>query len=166
MVTSVLADRHPGELHIFRNYDPPSPRSKSPYATTATFKPLTTPQGTWTLSERWHHVFTLSLHGSKYYYFTQCCMYMSYVRAIWSGNCYVFLLRLRLIYMFIVLANLPEFWTMPLGHWKNRITWIIPCRRVWGGKRLRGKGKQVGAGGKVLWKSHQKEWKEWGTNCE
>uniref|UniRef100_A0A669DC53 phospholipase A2 n=1 Tax=Oreochromis niloticus TaxID=8128 RepID=A0A669DC53_ORENI len=24
MVTSVLADRHPGELHIFRNYDPPS----------------------------------------------------------------------------------------------------------------------------------------------
>uniref|UniRef100_A0A8C7JRN9 phospholipase A2 n=1 Tax=Oncorhynchus kisutch TaxID=8019 RepID=A0A8C7JRN9_ONCKI len=24
MVTSVLADRHPGELHLFRNYDPPS----------------------------------------------------------------------------------------------------------------------------------------------
>ncbi|XP_075869198.1 85/88 kDa calcium-independent phospholipase A2 isoform X2 [Nelusetta ayraudi] len=44
MVTSVLADRHPGELHIFRNYDPPSPHSQSPYATTATFKPLTTPQ--------------------------------------------------------------------------------------------------------------------------
>lgn len=44
MVTSVLADRHPGELHIFRNYDPPSTHSQSPYATTATFKPLTTPQ--------------------------------------------------------------------------------------------------------------------------
>ncbi|KAM9818922.1 85/88 kDa calcium-independent phospholipase A2 isoform 3-T5 [Syngnathus typhle] len=45
MVTSVLADRHPGELHIFRNYDPPSFRRESPYATTATFKPLTIPQG-------------------------------------------------------------------------------------------------------------------------
>ncbi|XP_049427809.1 85/88 kDa calcium-independent phospholipase A2 isoform X3 [Epinephelus fuscoguttatus] len=45
MVTSVLADRHPGELHIFRNYDPPSVHREPPYATTATFKPLTTPQG-------------------------------------------------------------------------------------------------------------------------
>ncbi|XP_049427808.1 85/88 kDa calcium-independent phospholipase A2 isoform X2 [Epinephelus fuscoguttatus] len=44
MVTSVLADRHPGELHIFRNYDPPSVHREPPYATTATFKPLTTPQ--------------------------------------------------------------------------------------------------------------------------
>ncbi|XP_077427953.1 85/88 kDa calcium-independent phospholipase A2 isoform X2 [Vanacampus margaritifer] len=44
MVTSVLADRHPGELHIFRNYDRPSVRRESPYATTATFKPLTIPQ--------------------------------------------------------------------------------------------------------------------------
>lgn len=44
MVTSVLADRHPGELHIFRNYDPPSVRRESPYATTETFKPLTIPQ--------------------------------------------------------------------------------------------------------------------------
>lgn len=48
MVTSVLADRHPGELHIFRNYDPPSVRREAPYATTATFKPLTIPQGTGT----------------------------------------------------------------------------------------------------------------------
>ncbi|KAK5925811.1 hypothetical protein CgunFtcFv8_021438 [Champsocephalus gunnari] len=44
MVTSVLADRHPGELHIFRNYDPPSPHRDPPYKTTATFKPLTVPQ--------------------------------------------------------------------------------------------------------------------------
>ncbi|CAJ1054100.1 85/88 kDa calcium-independent phospholipase A2 isoform X2 [Xyrichtys novacula] len=44
MVTSVLADRHPGELHIFRNYDPPSVHREPPYATTATFKPLTVPQ--------------------------------------------------------------------------------------------------------------------------
>ncbi|XP_054897290.1 85/88 kDa calcium-independent phospholipase A2 isoform X3 [Poeciliopsis prolifica] len=45
MVTSVLADRHPGELHIFRNYDLPSVRREPSYATTATFKPLTIPQG-------------------------------------------------------------------------------------------------------------------------
>ncbi|XP_019109365.1 85/88 kDa calcium-independent phospholipase A2 isoform X3 [Larimichthys crocea] len=45
MVTSVLADRHPGELHIFRNYNPPSIHKEPPYATTATFKPLTIPQG-------------------------------------------------------------------------------------------------------------------------
>ncbi|XP_030287137.1 85/88 kDa calcium-independent phospholipase A2 isoform X3 [Sparus aurata] len=45
MVTSVLADRHPGELHIFRNYDLPSVHREPPYATTATFKPLTIPQG-------------------------------------------------------------------------------------------------------------------------
>ncbi|KAM8841869.1 LOW QUALITY PROTEIN: 85/88 kDa calcium-independent phospholipase A2 [Synchiropus picturatus] len=44
MVTSVLADRHPGELHIFRNYDPPSIHKNPPYTTTATFKPLTVPQ--------------------------------------------------------------------------------------------------------------------------
>ncbi|XP_072320137.1 85/88 kDa calcium-independent phospholipase A2 isoform X2 [Eucyclogobius newberryi] len=44
MVTSVLADRHPGELHMFRNYDPPSLPKEAPYATTASFKPLTIPQ--------------------------------------------------------------------------------------------------------------------------
>ncbi|XP_054459947.1 85/88 kDa calcium-independent phospholipase A2 isoform X2 [Anoplopoma fimbria] len=44
MVTSVLADRHPGELHIFRNYDPPSVHREPPYSTTATFKPITIPQ--------------------------------------------------------------------------------------------------------------------------
>ncbi|KAK3510016.1 hypothetical protein QTP70_025318 [Hemibagrus guttatus] len=44
MVTSVLADRHPGELHIFRNYDAPAIPLDRPYASTATFRPLTTPQ--------------------------------------------------------------------------------------------------------------------------
>ncbi|XP_053472994.1 85/88 kDa calcium-independent phospholipase A2 isoform X2 [Ictalurus furcatus] len=44
MVTSVLADRHPGELHIFRNYDAPTIPRDPPYASTATFRPLTTPQ--------------------------------------------------------------------------------------------------------------------------
>lgn len=44
MVTSVLADRHPGELHVFRNYDPPDTQRAPPYASTATFKPLTTPE--------------------------------------------------------------------------------------------------------------------------
>ncbi|XP_065115746.1 85/88 kDa calcium-independent phospholipase A2-like isoform X1 [Paramisgurnus dabryanus] len=44
MVTSVLADRHPGELHLFRNYDPPVLQRSPPYTSTATFKPLTVPQ--------------------------------------------------------------------------------------------------------------------------
>ncbi|XP_037546286.1 85/88 kDa calcium-independent phospholipase A2 [Nematolebias whitei] len=44
MVTSVLADRHPGELHIFRNYNPPDIPREPVYATTATFKPLIIPQ--------------------------------------------------------------------------------------------------------------------------
>ncbi|XP_073792475.1 85/88 kDa calcium-independent phospholipase A2 isoform X5 [Danio rerio] len=45
MVTSVLADRHPGELHLFRNYDPPALQRDPPYKSTATFQPLTVPQG-------------------------------------------------------------------------------------------------------------------------
>ncbi|XP_076841164.1 85/88 kDa calcium-independent phospholipase A2 isoform X2 [Brachyhypopomus gauderio] len=44
MVTSVLADRHPGELHLFRNYDPPDLPRDPPYASTATFQPLTIPK--------------------------------------------------------------------------------------------------------------------------
>ncbi|XP_036401168.1 85/88 kDa calcium-independent phospholipase A2 isoform X1 [Megalops cyprinoides] len=44
IVTSVLADRHPGELHLFRNYDPPTLPRDPPYSSTATFKPLTIPQ--------------------------------------------------------------------------------------------------------------------------
>ncbi|XP_076023418.1 85/88 kDa calcium-independent phospholipase A2 isoform X2 [Genypterus blacodes] len=44
MVTSVLADRHPGELHMFRNYTPPvCVGRESPYATSASFKTLTIP---------------------------------------------------------------------------------------------------------------------------
>ncbi|XP_077082940.1 85/88 kDa calcium-independent phospholipase A2 isoform X3 [Siphateles boraxobius] len=45
MVTSVLADRHPGELHLFRNFDPPVLQRDPPYTSTATFQPLTVPQG-------------------------------------------------------------------------------------------------------------------------
>ncbi|XP_023670402.2 85/88 kDa calcium-independent phospholipase A2 isoform X1 [Paramormyrops kingsleyae] len=45
IVTSVLADRHPGELHLFRNYDPPDLIREPPYASKATFQPLTIPQG-------------------------------------------------------------------------------------------------------------------------
>ncbi len=44
-MTSVLADRHPGELHLFRNYDPPALQRDPPYTSTATFQPLTVPQG-------------------------------------------------------------------------------------------------------------------------
>ncbi|XP_023670405.2 85/88 kDa calcium-independent phospholipase A2 isoform X2 [Paramormyrops kingsleyae] len=44
IVTSVLADRHPGELHLFRNYDPPDLIREPPYASKATFQPLTIPQ--------------------------------------------------------------------------------------------------------------------------
>ncbi|XP_035986595.1 85/88 kDa calcium-independent phospholipase A2-like [Fundulus heteroclitus] len=44
MVTSVLADRHPGELHIFRNYNPPSLKREPAYSTSTTFKSLTIPQ--------------------------------------------------------------------------------------------------------------------------
>ncbi|XP_066510786.1 85/88 kDa calcium-independent phospholipase A2-like isoform X2 [Hoplias malabaricus] len=44
MVTSVLADRHPGELHIFRNYEPPPLPRNPPYVSSATFKPLTIPE--------------------------------------------------------------------------------------------------------------------------
>ncbi|KAM6972544.1 85/88 kDa calcium-independent phospholipase A2 [Aplochiton taeniatus] len=44
LVTSVLADRHPGELHMFKNYNSPSIRRQPPYATMATFQPLTIPE--------------------------------------------------------------------------------------------------------------------------
>uniref|UniRef100_A0A8C1RFU7 phospholipase A2 n=1 Tax=Cyprinus carpio TaxID=7962 RepID=A0A8C1RFU7_CYPCA len=44
MVTSVLADRHPGELHLFRNYDPPALQRDPPYTSTAKFQPLTVPK--------------------------------------------------------------------------------------------------------------------------
>uniref|UniRef100_A0A8C5FXU5 phospholipase A2 n=1 Tax=Gouania willdenowi TaxID=441366 RepID=A0A8C5FXU5_GOUWI len=47
MVTSVLADRRPCKLHIFRNYEPP-------YSTSDTFRPLTIPQGSSTCTTLLH----------------------------------------------------------------------------------------------------------------
>ncbi|XP_078387740.1 85/88 kDa calcium-independent phospholipase A2 isoform X1 [Cetorhinus maximus] len=44
MVTGTLADRHPGELHLFRNYNPPEPRYDPPYMRTAEFQALTQPK--------------------------------------------------------------------------------------------------------------------------
>ncbi|XP_069509090.1 85/88 kDa calcium-independent phospholipase A2 [Ambystoma mexicanum] len=44
MVTGVLADRHPAELHLFRNYDPPQTGKEPPYQRFATFQPLTAPE--------------------------------------------------------------------------------------------------------------------------
>uniref|UniRef100_UPI00398EA7F7 85/88 kDa calcium-independent phospholipase A2 isoform X2 n=1 Tax=Pristiophorus japonicus TaxID=55135 RepID=UPI00398EA7F7 len=44
MVTGTLADRHPGELHLFRNYSPPELRHGPPYMRTAEFQDLTQPK--------------------------------------------------------------------------------------------------------------------------
>ncbi|XP_058872424.1 85/88 kDa calcium-independent phospholipase A2-like isoform X2 [Acipenser ruthenus] len=44
MVTGTLADRHPAELHLFRNYDPPETGQDPPYKRSADFQPLTKPQ--------------------------------------------------------------------------------------------------------------------------
>ncbi|XP_067875669.1 85/88 kDa calcium-independent phospholipase A2 isoform X5 [Heterodontus francisci] len=44
MVTGTLADRHPGELHLFRNYNPPESRYDSPYMQTAEFQAVTQPR--------------------------------------------------------------------------------------------------------------------------
>ncbi|XP_072348276.1 85/88 kDa calcium-independent phospholipase A2 isoform X2 [Scyliorhinus torazame] len=44
MVTGTLADRHPGELHLFRNYSPPESRYDPPYMQTAEFQALTQPK--------------------------------------------------------------------------------------------------------------------------
>uniref|UniRef100_A0A4W3GN38 phospholipase A2 n=1 Tax=Callorhinchus milii TaxID=7868 RepID=A0A4W3GN38_CALMI len=44
MVTGTLADRHPGELHLFRNYDPPEKGYAAPYMRTAEFQALTSPK--------------------------------------------------------------------------------------------------------------------------
>ncbi|XP_039621270.1 85/88 kDa calcium-independent phospholipase A2 isoform X2 [Polypterus senegalus] len=43
MVTGTLADRHPGELHLFRNYDAPLTGLDPPYKRSAHFQPLTEP---------------------------------------------------------------------------------------------------------------------------
>ncbi|XP_055519327.1 85/88 kDa calcium-independent phospholipase A2 isoform X1 [Leucoraja erinacea] len=44
MVTGTLADRHPGELHLFRNYDPPELLHDPPFMPTAEFQPRTQPK--------------------------------------------------------------------------------------------------------------------------
>lgn len=44
LVTGTLADRHPAELHLFRNYDPPETGQDPPYKRSADFQPLTKPQ--------------------------------------------------------------------------------------------------------------------------
>ncbi|XP_041093782.1 85/88 kDa calcium-independent phospholipase A2 isoform X2 [Polyodon spathula] len=44
MVTGTLADRHPAELHFFRNYDTPETGQDPPYKRSADFQPLTQPQ--------------------------------------------------------------------------------------------------------------------------
>ncbi|XP_059496479.1 85/88 kDa calcium-independent phospholipase A2 isoform X3 [Stegostoma tigrinum] len=44
MVTGTLADRHPGELHLFRNYNPPEPLHDPPYMRTAEFQAVTQPK--------------------------------------------------------------------------------------------------------------------------
>ncbi|XP_069765535.1 85/88 kDa calcium-independent phospholipase A2 isoform X2 [Narcine bancroftii] len=43
MVTGTLADRHPGELHLFRNYNAPELQRDPPYMRTAQFQALTQP---------------------------------------------------------------------------------------------------------------------------
>ncbi|XP_072128109.1 85/88 kDa calcium-independent phospholipase A2 isoform X1 [Mobula birostris] len=44
MVTGTLSDRHPAELHLFRNYDPPELQRDPPYQRTAEFQALTQPK--------------------------------------------------------------------------------------------------------------------------
>ncbi|XP_078286737.1 85/88 kDa calcium-independent phospholipase A2 isoform X2 [Rhinoraja longicauda] len=44
MVTGTLADRHPGELHLFRNYDPPELLYDPPFMPTAEFQARTLPR--------------------------------------------------------------------------------------------------------------------------
>ncbi|XP_051482880.1 85/88 kDa calcium-independent phospholipase A2 isoform X3 [Apus apus] len=45
MVTGTLCDRQPAELHLFRNYSVPETKTSTVYKTTASFKPLTQPEG-------------------------------------------------------------------------------------------------------------------------
>lgn len=45
MVTGTLCDRQPAELHLFRNYPVPETKTSTEYKTSASFKPLTQPEG-------------------------------------------------------------------------------------------------------------------------
>ncbi|XP_077133553.1 85/88 kDa calcium-independent phospholipase A2 isoform X2 [Ranitomeya variabilis] len=44
MVTGTLSDRHPAELHLFRNYDPPNTGRQPTFKRLATFRPVTGPE--------------------------------------------------------------------------------------------------------------------------
>ncbi|CAH2312335.1 85 88 kDa calcium-independent phospholipase A2 [Pelobates cultripes] len=44
MVTSTLSDRHPAELHLFRNYDPPETGLGPTFKRVANFRPITNPE--------------------------------------------------------------------------------------------------------------------------
>ncbi|KAM8930441.1 85/88 kDa calcium-independent phospholipase A2 isoform 2-T2 [Pelodytes ibericus] len=41
IVSSTMSDRHPAELHLFRNYDPPDTGREPPFKRVATFRPVT-----------------------------------------------------------------------------------------------------------------------------
>ncbi|MEE6512485.1 hypothetical protein FKM82_019531 [Ascaphus truei] len=53
MVTGTLSDRHPAELHLFRNYDPPETGNDPPFKRAAHFRPLTKPEGRDSLELCW-----------------------------------------------------------------------------------------------------------------
>uniref|UniRef100_A0A8C5Q2G3 phospholipase A2 n=1 Tax=Leptobrachium leishanense TaxID=445787 RepID=A0A8C5Q2G3_9ANUR len=44
IVTSTLSDRHPAELHLFRNYDPPETGRDPPFKSVGSLQPLTKPE--------------------------------------------------------------------------------------------------------------------------
>ncbi|XP_018426544.1 PREDICTED: 85/88 kDa calcium-independent phospholipase A2 [Nanorana parkeri] len=44
MVTSTMSDRHPAELHLFRNYVPPETGRDPTFKSVATFRPVTRPE--------------------------------------------------------------------------------------------------------------------------
>ncbi|XP_072277235.1 85/88 kDa calcium-independent phospholipase A2 isoform X2 [Pyxicephalus adspersus] len=44
MVTSTMSDRHPAELHLFRNYDPPDTGREPTFKSVSTFRPVTRPE--------------------------------------------------------------------------------------------------------------------------
>ncbi|XP_040262802.1 85/88 kDa calcium-independent phospholipase A2 isoform X2 [Bufo bufo] len=44
MVTSAMSDRHPAELHLFRNYEPPNAGREPTFKRLASFRPVTKPE--------------------------------------------------------------------------------------------------------------------------
>ncbi|XP_075039064.1 85/88 kDa calcium-independent phospholipase A2 isoform X3 [Mixophyes fleayi] len=45
MVTGTMSDRHPAELHLFRNYEPPETGRDPTFKSVASFRPVTRPEG-------------------------------------------------------------------------------------------------------------------------